>query len=84
MKITLQFRFYEIFKFGVKRKKKKKLEIMNKTEQNRKYKDFERVNTCWEFSEFVNDTQQQYCSKLKRSEERREGKECRSRWTPYH
>ena len=27
---------------------------------------------------------QEYHKKLKRSEERRVGKECRSRWSPYH
>ena len=25
-----------------------------------------------------------FCKELKRSEERRVGKECRSRWSPYH
>ena len=30
------------------------------------------------------DNQTSVASKLKRSEERRVGKECRSRWSPYH
>ena len=27
---------------------------------------------------------QKACEKMRRSEERRVGKECRSRWSPYH
>ena len=32
----------------------------------------------------VVDDEEDLCEILKRSEERRVGKECRSRWSPYH
>src|SRR5690242_21335268 len=37
-----------------------------------------------EFAEFLGRPGQQFLGRRGRSEERRVGKECRSRWSPYH
>ena len=41
-------------------------------------------NTIQTYDEQVNAAESQIKVQLQRSEERRVGKECRSRWSPYH
>ena len=40
-------------------------------------------NNFYEFAEWIHKTEK-HREELERSEERRVGKECRSRWSPYH
>src|SRR3989475_6788788 len=47
---------------------------------------YELVAICWEVGQAssVHNHREQNCWMAARSEERRVGKECRSRWSPYH
>ena len=49
-------------------------------ESNHQLTPDESNKLCWLFGEAVMESEEN----LKRSEERRVGKECRSRWSPYH